>query len=98
MIGADAPTESDSERDGLLSYSKEWHALTVGLTAGLVAGATGTWTLAVAVVAMALAVRAAPGPLSQLRREPWYALGGVTLGVTGTTAGPLVVEAVGVVL
>jgi hypothetical protein len=84
VSGATAPTEADSERDGLLSYSKEWHALIVGFGAGMVAGLSGSWELAVTVVAMTLAMRAAPGPLKQLRREPWYALGGV---VTGTGFG-----------
>lgn len=34
MSGADAPTESDSERDGFLSYSVEFHALAIGMYAG----------------------------------------------------------------
>lgn len=87
---ADAPTEADSERDGLLSYSKEWHALVVGLAAGLVAGLSGRWEIVVAVVAMTLAIRAAPGPLKQLRKEPWYALGGVVIGVGSAVIGPTV--------
>lgn len=76
-----APSESDSTRDGLLSYSSEWHALTVGLAVGLVAGLSGSWQLAVVAVAITLGLRAAPGPLGQLRHEPWYALGGVVIGL-----------------
>lgn len=35
MFDSDAPTEADSERDGLLSYAAEWHAFTHGLYAGV---------------------------------------------------------------
>lgn len=35
LSGADAPTESDSERDGFLSYSAEWHALAIGAFLGV---------------------------------------------------------------
>lgn len=35
MSGPDAPTESDSERDGFLSYAAEWHSLSHGLYDGL---------------------------------------------------------------
>lgn len=31
----DAPTEDDSDRDGLLSYSAEWHALSIGAYDGM---------------------------------------------------------------
>ncbi|AGM11198.1 hypothetical protein M197_gp33 [Haloarcula hispanica tailed virus 2] len=35
MPGPDSPRESDTERDGFLSYAAEWHALTHGIYAGL---------------------------------------------------------------
>jgi|GEM_PF-3270785 len=76
-----APSESESERDGLLSYAVEWHALILGLAVGLAAGLTQRWELVGIAVAIVLGVRGAPGRLSQLRREPWYALGGVVIGV-----------------
>jgi hypothetical protein len=31
----DVPTETESDRDGLLSYSAEWHALAHGVYGGL---------------------------------------------------------------
>jgi hypothetical protein len=38
----DAANESESERDGFLSYSGEWHAVAVGAFFGFVFAATGT--------------------------------------------------------
>jgi len=81
-----APSESESARDGLLSYAVEWHALTLGLAVGLAAGLTQRWELVGIAVAIVLGVRAAPGKLSQLRREPWYALGGLVIGIVATIA------------
>jgi hypothetical protein len=83
LRGLDAPSEEQSDRDGVLSYAVEWHALTVGLAAGLGAGVSGRWELAGMVIAITLGVRAAPENvprLGQLKREPWYALGGVVVG------------------
>lgn len=74
-------SESAGAYDGPLSIYREYHALTVGLAAGLLAGTTGTWEFALLAAGVALGVRAAPsGPLEQLTREPWYALGGIVLG------------------
>ncbi|MCU4716857.1 hypothetical protein [Halapricum hydrolyticum] len=82
--GAMASSEAESDRDGLLSTRREWHALVVGLAVGIVAGLTRRWELAGVAVAIVLGVRHAPGRLSQLRREPWYALGGLVLGIVAT--------------
>lgn len=92
MIDETAPTESDSARDGLLSYSKEWHALIIGVVVGVVTVLTGRWEFAGVTVAIVLSLRAAPGKLSQLRREPWYALGGLGIGMIGTEVGPAIVD------
>jgi hypothetical protein len=99
MIDETAPTESDSARDGLLSYAVEWHALTVGIAVGFVAGVTGRWELAGIAVGIVLGVRAAPAPkkLRQLRREPWYALGGLVIGVIGAKAQVVADVAAGVI-
>jgi hypothetical protein len=35
MSGPDAPSEDESDRDGFLSYSAEWHSLSHGLYDGL---------------------------------------------------------------
>lgn len=35
MPGPDSPTESDSERDGFLSYAAEWHAFAIGVYDGM---------------------------------------------------------------
>lgn len=35
MFGEDASTEDDSERNGVLSYAAEWHALAIGLFNGM---------------------------------------------------------------
>lgn len=36
----DGATEDDTERDGFLSYSKEWHALAIGAVLGIIAAVT----------------------------------------------------------
>lgn len=81
----DGAEEEDTERDGFLSYAGEWHALAVGLAVGLVASVTGRWALAGVVVAAALGVSASKRverlpALGEVRREPWYALGGLAIG------------------
>lgn len=35
MSGPDAPKESDSKRDGFLSYAAEWHSLSHGVYDGM---------------------------------------------------------------
>lgn len=35
MVDADAPTEEESDRNGVLSYAAEWHALSIGVYDGL---------------------------------------------------------------
>lgn len=81
----DAPTEDETARDGLLSYAKEWHALIIGFGAGLTAGLTARYELAGIVAAVALGVRGASktsAPVARnLAKEPWYAFGGLVLGL-----------------
>lgn len=87
----DGATEADTDRDGVLSYAGEYHALVVGAGAGLAAGATGKWELAVVVASAALGVEAARRSKStvenprlpaigEIRREPWYACAGLLVG------------------
>jgi len=85
----DGAREQDTPRGGFLSYAGEWHSLAVGLGAGIAAGTTGRWELAAVVVALALGMEAgkvkgadpsAP-VVGEVRREPWYGLGGVVIGV-----------------
>lgn len=89
---AGAPSESDTERDGVLSYSGESHALAIGIGAGVVSallllmGYTELSALpAAAVVAWALGLRKVPkGSDSHVRdvaHEPAYAVAGVAVGV-----------------
>ncbi|QSG06475.1 hypothetical protein [Halapricum desulfuricans] len=82
--GATASSEAESDRNGLLSTRREWHALIVGLAVGVVAGLTERWELAGVATAIVLGVREAGGALQELRREPWYALGGLVLGIVAT--------------
>jgi hypothetical protein len=84
----DASTEAGTDRDGVLSYAGEWHALIVGLAAGFVALQTGFEMLLVVVAAAALGIEAGKRAgststvkaLGEVRREPWYALGGLLVG------------------
>lgn len=78
----DGATEADTERNGVLSYAGEWHALLLGIGAGLVVAMTGRWEFAALVVAVALGVQAAPTPrLRELTSEPWCAIGGLLIGM-----------------
>jgi hypothetical protein len=81
----DAGTEAETERDGLLSYAGEWHALIIGGGAGFGSAVTGAPEAAGAVALAALGLRAGKrlrgrGVLAEIRREPWYAIGGTALG------------------
>lgn len=85
LRGADAGSEAESQRDGLLSYASEWHALLAGGAAGVVAAFVETPELAVAAAVVALGWAGADrfrgrGVASELQREPWYGIGGVALG------------------
>lgn len=92
MSDADAPTEEDSPRAGLFSYAGEWHAFIVGVGAGIATAATGQLAILGALAAVALGLKGAAKTLSEtsritsrvaiheIRREPWYALGGGLIG------------------
>lgn len=95
----DGKREDDTERDGLLSYAGEWHALLAGAGAGLAAGATGNWEFAVIVASAAFGIGAATRSkwtvenpslpaIGEVRREPWYASAGLLVGaVVGSLLG-----------
>lgn len=80
----DGASESDTARDGLLSYASEWHAAILGLGFGAAGGWLGQPEVAGVGIAVALglgaAKRVSQTVAGELRREPWYAVGGVLLG------------------
>lgn len=82
---AASPTEDGSERGGLLSYAVEWHALAIGAAVGFAAVTTGQYQLAAGVIAVAFGLNRARTRVTeevafQIRREPWYFVGGLALG------------------
>jgi len=82
---AGAPTESDSERNGFLSYHAESHAVGVGLGVAWLAMVTGNLQLLGLVVpAITAGLRAKNREFSKIltdvRQEPHYALGGLVVG------------------
>jgi hypothetical protein len=88
----DAENESGTERDGVLSYAGEWHALLIGAAAGAVGIVTGQVAILGGVATVALGIeggkRAGSKALSEVGREPWYALAGILAGLplgTGIT-------------
>lgn len=93
------PSEGSSDYDGLLSYATEWHALLIGVGAGLVAGWTMMPLLAAATIACALGIRGLKGvpkirdraAIRELQAEPWYGIGGTLLGYLLATVGAGVV-------
>ena len=89
----DSSDESETDRDGVLSTRGEIHASVIGLAVGIVVVATGSWKLAVLFVFVALGVKLGSlqsAGLSEIRREPWYALSTFLIPVlTDIAAGTL---------
>jgi hypothetical protein len=84
-VSPGAPSEDADPYDGPFSYAKEYHAFAIGVGVGMVAGATQRWEVAALVVGAAVGEQVT-GKLRgkvvrQLGAEPWYALGGLALGV-----------------
>lgn len=82
---AGQPKESDSDRNGFLSYSAEAHAAGVGIGIGWLALVTGNMQLlAVIIPAITGGLRAKNKDYSKILKdvatEPHYALGGVVVG------------------
>lgn len=78
--------ESDTEYDGLLSYSVEVHAAIIGIAAGIFAATTGDLQAVMGLVAVALGIGRMQQPQKvreQIKREPWYFL--ATFGITYIT-------------
>jgi len=84
-------TESDTDYNGVFSYAGEWHAFLIGIGAGIVAVYTNQPLVGVGVIGVALGVKGIgklAGPLDgknvvhEIKREPWYAIGGTLLGWT----------------
>lgn len=91
IAGASADKESESERDGLLSYANEWHALIVGLGLGVTAGLANMPSLAYGGVALALGIQgvskaklSSRKSIREFTSEPWYGAGGVLIGWVGS--------------
>lgn len=83
--GAGAPTESDSKRDGFLSYASETHSLGAGLGAGYTATASGDLKLLGALFEAALFGNKgekiySASLLRDIRSEKQYFLGGIIAG------------------
>lgn len=84
LAGADAASESDSERDGLLSYASEWHAAILGLFTALSLGLPGLGLIVVTALGLKrwkqISNRKA---VKELQREPWYGIGAAGVGYLG---------------
>jgi len=76
--------ESETERDGLFSTLREFHAAIVGLVVGVVVGLTGSVELAGLFTFIALGSKLGSKHLGNIRREPWYALGMFLIGLIVT--------------
>ena len=84
LAGADAASESGSERDGLLSYATEWHAAIIGLFTALSLGLPGLALIVVTALGLKrwkqISNRKA---VKELRKEPWYGIGAGGVGYLG---------------
>lgn len=76
--------ESETARDGFLSTRREIHASVIGLAVGLVVVFSGSWELAALFVFASLGAKLdglRSAGFTEIRREPWYALGAFLLSV-----------------
>ncbi len=90
--------EKGTEYDGFLSYAGEWHSLTLGLSVGASSAITGAPEVAATTALVALGYKsksAMPNVgkkkekasvVGEIRREPWYATGGIVLGFVAGAA------------
>lgn len=93
LIKRSAGSEADSDYNGVFSYAGEYHAFIVGLSVGLVSGNLGTPEVALGLMAATLGLKgseklsriiAADVAVAEIRREPWYSIGGVVVGYLGS--------------
>lgn len=90
--------ESGTDYNGFLSYAGEWHSLTLGLSVGGSSALTGSPEVAATTALVALGYKPASkmpnvgkkkekaSTVGEIRREPWYATGGIVLGFVGGLA------------
>jgi len=100
-----APSESASKRDGILSHRGEAHASIIGLGVGVYSGWTGDITLAIAMIGLALGaskavpmmvkVKPSEKVVKEVRKEPWYTIATVAIGHIVVSYGPKIVDAIG---
>ncbi|MFT4921054.1 MAG: hypothetical protein ACI8XM_000247 [Haloarculaceae archaeon] len=88
-------SESETSRDGVLSTLSEYHALILGLVVGYVALLTGAYGLLALTVAAALGAGAlaSTAATSEIRKEPWYTLGGLAIGAGVEHYGAVLLDA-----
>jgi len=79
----DSTDEDETERDGILSTLREWHALIIGLVVGAIVAHVQAWELAALFVAAAMGTKLDTPATREIRREPWYALFGFGSTVLG---------------
>lgn len=81
IFGATRSDERFSDRDGLLSYATEWHALIIGLGSGLGLGIPGVGAVATAALGLQGSKRISTRKaIQELTQEPWYGIGGSVIG------------------
>lgn len=91
--------EKGTEYDGFLSYAGEWHSLTLGLAVGVSSAIMRTPEVAATTALVALGYKSKDkmpnvgkkkekaSTVGEIRREPWYAVGGIIIGfVAGALA------------
>lgn len=76
--------ESKTERDGLLSYSSEWHSFLLGILFGMVSEHSNYDKPIKIAAMMAIGEKPnskAPKKLNEITKEPWYAAAGILIGI-----------------
>ena len=81
IAGATRSREKYSDRNGLLSYATEWHALIIGLGAGLGLGIPGVAAITATALGLKIGKRISTRKaIEELTKEPWYGIGGSLIG------------------
>lgn len=86
MAGPDSTRESETKRDGFLSYAGEWHASAIGAGVGLAVSMTGKMEFLVLLLTILFTRKALSNShLRDARKEIAYTLGFLLAGaILGT--------------
>lgn len=77
----DGPTEESTERDGAFSYAGEWHAFAIGFAVGIASVTPVKRQRQFVWRTIGIDADTATDAMREARKESWYAVGGMALGM-----------------